>query len=93
MSNIQARTYEGAVAVTASDSTDDPGGPFAALWIGGAGSGGLKVTMINGDVVSFAGVPVGMMLLAVKRVWTTGTSVTSVIGMKAMPYAGGTKWA
>jgi hypothetical protein len=95
MSNIQAVTYEGGVAVTASDTTDDPAGPFAALWIGAAGSGALKVTMINGDVVTLAGVTASgnrPLTLAVKRVWSTGTNVTSIVGFKSMPFAGGTKW-
>ncbi len=95
MSSIQAITYEGGAAVTQSDTTADPAGPFAALWIGGAGTGALKVTLVNGDVVTLAGVTVSgnsPLPLAVSRVWTTGTGVTSIVGLKAMPYKGGTNW-
>lgn len=96
MSNIQAITYDGAAPVTKSDSTDDPAGPFAALWIGGSGSGNLKVTMVNGDVVTLTGVVASgnvPLRIAVNRVWTTGTDVTSIVGLKSMPFSGGTKWA
>jgi hypothetical protein len=87
MSNIAARTYDGAKAVTKSDSAND--GPWAALWIGGAGSGNLKVTMVNGDVVAFAGVTASgnqPLTIAVLRVWSTGTDVTGIVGLKAMPF-------
>lgn len=86
MSSILSRVYEGAAAVTKSDTVND--GPWAALWIGGAGSGNLKVTMLNGDVVAFAGVPVGEFTTSVLRVWSTGTDVTAIIGLKAPPYMG-----
>lgn len=93
--SILASTYEGGAAVTASDTVNDPAGPFAALWIGGAGSGNLKVTMVNGDVVTLAGVTasgIHPLRLAVLRVWSTGTDVTGIVGLKAMPYKGGTNW-
>ena len=86
MSSILSRVYEGARAVTKSDTTND--GPWAALWIGGAGSGTLKVTLLSGDVVAFAGVPIGEFRLAVLRVWATGTDVTSIVGLRAPPYMG-----
>jgi hypothetical protein len=95
MSSILAVTYEGGAAVTQSDATNDPAGPFAALWIGGAGSGGLKVTLVNGDTITLAGVTASgsiPLTLAVSRVWSTGTSVTGIVGLKAMPFKGGNNW-
>ena len=86
MSNILSRIYDGGAAVTKSDTVND--GPWASLWIGGAGSGNLKVTMLNGDVVAFAGVPVGFFWISVLRVWSTGTDVTGIVGLKAAPYMG-----
>jgi hypothetical protein len=88
ISNI---TYEGAFAVTTSDTTDDPHGPFAALYVGAAGA--VSVVMVNGQSVTLPGVPAGTTLrIAVKRVNTTGTTVatpgTNIIGLCAMPFKG-----
>lgn len=71
----------GAVAVTPADGADLPRAPCLGLWIGGAGAGALKVTCENGDVVAFAGVPVGFFPLRVIRVWSTGTSVTNIVAL------------
>lgn len=49
------------------------------LWIGGVGSGNLKVTTVGNQDVAFVGVPVGLFPLRVKRVWSTGTDVTSIV--------------
>jgi hypothetical protein len=95
VSDILSNTYEGGAAVTQSDTVNDPAGPFAALWIGTAGSGALKVTMVNGDVVTLAGVAASgssPLRLAVLRVWSTGTGVSNVVGLKANPFMG-SKWA
>lgn len=70
----------GATAVTPSDSVDLDPRP-RALWIGGAGSGNLKVDMANGDTVTFAGVPVGLFPIAVTRVYATGTDVTNIVAL------------
>ena len=75
----------GASAVTVSDATPDPAGPFRGLWVGAAGS--VKVTTRDGDDVTFVGVPAGTVLpVAVSRVWSTGTGVatpnTNIIGLK-----------
>jgi hypothetical protein len=51
------------------------------LWIGGAGSGGLVVTMASGTKLTFAGVGVGMLPLRVSRVWSTGTNVTAIVAL------------
>lgn len=49
------------------------------LWVGGVGSTNLKVTTVGGQDVAFVGVPVGLFPLRVKRVWSTGTDVTSIV--------------
>lgn len=70
----------GGAAVTPHDSTVNE---FAALWIGGAGGGALKVTTPNGDVLTFAGVPGGTFFpVATKLVWSTGTDVTNIVGLR-----------
>ena len=52
-----------------------------ALWIGGAGGGALKVTTVDGSVLTFAGVPVGWFPIATQLVWSTGTDVTDIVGV------------
>lgn len=54
---------------------------YRSLFIGGAGSGNLKVTTEDGNVVAFAGVPIGFFPVAVSRVWSTGTDVTDIVGL------------
>lgn len=69
---------ERAAAVTKSDSTvfANPG----ILYIGGAGSGNLKVTTAGGDDIAFAGIAAGTVLpVIVKKVWSTGTDVTGIV--------------
>lgn len=66
----------GAVAVTTNDATDLPEVTLA-LWISVAGT--LKVTMLDGTVVSYANITAGRHPLRVKRVWATGTSATGIV--------------
>ena len=89
-SDIKAVTYESAIAVTASDTTDDPNGPFAGLYVGGqTGAQTLKVTTLRGTTVTFASPALGTVIpIAVRRVWSTGTTVTNVLGLLAVPYKG-----
>ena len=48
-----------------------------ALYVGTAGT--LKVTMLDGSVVSYAAIAAGRHPLRVKRVWSTGTSATGIV--------------
>jgi len=51
-----------------------------ALWVGGAGD--LKVTTSAGDTVTLVGVTAGCLIpIRVSRVWSTGTSATSIVGL------------
>lgn len=74
---VQASATAGA-SVTPDDATANV---YKALWIGGAGGGALKVTTVGGDVLTFAGVPVGFFPVATKLVWDTGTDVTAIVGL------------
>ncbi len=67
------------VAVTPSD-TDDLAKP-AILYIGGAGSGNLKVDLVHSGTVTFVGIPANTWIdrVRVKRVYDTGTDVTSIL--------------
>ncbi len=67
-----------AVSVTPHDSNNLVNGGI--LYIGGVGSGNLKVTTKSGKTVAFVGVTVGWFgSLEVERVWSTGTDVTNIV--------------
>lgn len=67
----------GASAVTASDSTAVS---FRALYIGSGGD--VAVTMRDGGDVTFVGVPTGSILpIQVRKVKSTGTTATSIVGL------------
>ena len=69
----------GAFAITPHD-TNELTNVTRALWVGGAGN--VKVTMENGDTVTFSGVAAGTLLpLRVRLVFTTGTTATLMIGV------------
>lgn len=67
-------------AVTPNDSTDLT--YIARLYVGGTGN--LRVTlrdMTEGTYVTLNSVAVGYQPLLVKRVWSTGTTATNIIGL------------
>lgn len=74
------------VAVTPSDTVDDPNGPFTSLWVGAAGA--VVIFPHAGGSYTLPGVLAGTMLngLRVRRVGSTGTTVTSpatnIVGFK-----------
>jgi hypothetical protein len=89
VSDILARTYDSAIAVTPSDTTADPAGPFAALYM--PATGNLKITTVRGTAVTFTAVPAGTFIpVATQRVWATGSQGggANVVGLLAMPYKG-----
>lgn len=84
MSTIQAQTYEDALAVTASDTIDDPLGPFAGLLV--TATGNVSFVTVRGSTVTLSAVAANTMLhIACKRVRTTGLTAT-VLGLVAVPY-------
>lgn len=67
-------------AVAQSNTVDDPNGPFRAISVAAAGD--VKATMIGGVDVTFF-VAAGIQFSGFfKRIWTTGTTATSIIGWK-----------
>ncbi len=83
--SILSITYDGGVAVTASDGTNDPAGPFAGFHTGSGGT--IKVSPLQGSALTLTNVPAGVIYsLAIQRVWSTGTTATGVIGLYAPPY-------
>ncbi len=73
-----AINYEGILEdVTPSDTEDLTQGGM--LYVGGAGN--VKVTGLKSGTVTLIGVPAGTWLnfCRVKRVWSTGTTATSIV--------------
>jgi hypothetical protein len=68
-----------AVAVTASDSADLPGGVCRALYVGTTGNISLDVG--NGQTVLFTAVPVGILPVNVKRVRSTSTTASNIVAL------------
>lgn len=70
-------------AVTKSDGTADPAGPFRGLVFSGAGD--IKLTMASGQTRI---IPSGLLAtnvihpLQFSRVWSTGTTATGIYGVK-----------
>lgn len=86
MSNILAKTYEGLVAITPSDSVVFAR-PFAGLYIAGAGT--LTITDSLGVKSQLTIGVVGYILpVAVLQVWNTGTGASGIAGLVAIPYKG-----
>lgn len=66
----------GAADVTLSDTAEIP--MTRALYVGTGGS--IKVTMVDGQAVTFTNVPSGSILpIQVIKVWSTGTTSASAI--------------
>lgn len=85
----QRGAYGAAVDVTPSDSAglvDSNSNSFVsnALYIGGSGSGGLKVDMAEGPTgITFAGLTAPFLLpIRVTKVYATGTNVTNIVALK-----------
>ncbi|PIL21173.1 hypothetical protein P775_05690 [Puniceibacterium antarcticum] len=66
-----------ATAITPND-TSDLSTLTRALYVGGAGD--LRVTMADGNTVTFAGLPVGWHPVRVARVHSTGTTASNIVG-------------
>ncbi|MGA7122466.1 MAG: hypothetical protein WBY94_20355 [Polyangiaceae bacterium] len=89
MSNIAAITYDGAVAVTKSDTVDDPNAGaagFAGLMVTATGTvsfqDGLGNTVVTGTITPTAAPPI--IPVRCVRVNATGTTAT-VYGLRAVP--------
>lgn len=66
------------IAITPADS--DLVAPVRALYIGG--SGNIKINDTGGGAVTFYGVVAGTILpVMARRVWSTGTTATNIVGL------------
>lgn len=76
---MNADTGQGAFTITPSDSANLEA-PVRAVYVGVTGN--LKVTCLDGSVADFPNVPVGLLTIGAVRVWSTGTTATSLRGVK-----------
>jgi hypothetical protein len=75
--SVNVSPITGAFAITPNDSTD-LSEITLSLWVSVAGA--VKVTMYDGSVVTYANLTAGRHPLRVKRVWSTGTAATGLVG-------------
>lgn len=65
--------------VITPDDANDLANSTRAIYVGVSGS--LKVTTVKGTTVTFDNVPVGVMPVRARRVWSNGTSAGSLVGL------------
>jgi hypothetical protein len=75
--SVNSSPITSAFAITPNDSTD-LAEITLSLYVSVAGA--LKVTMYDGSVVTYPTMVVGRHPLRVKRVWSTGTLATGLVG-------------
>ena len=81
MAYVNQNTYssQDGFPITPNDSTVFPQST-RAIWVGGTGA--VAVTMVNGTVLTFTGVPSGTLLpLQVQKVMATNTTATALVGL------------
>lgn len=72
--------YTRSFAITPSDTLDLTH-PCQALYIGVAGNVTVTLAGDTGAGVLFKSVPVGILHVSAKRVWSTGTAATDIVGL------------
>ena len=72
-------SYLGALAITPSDTVDFAN-PVSAVYVGVAGH--ITAVMASGEVALFSNVAVGVFPIACSRINATGTTATTMIGLK-----------
>lgn len=68
-----------AAAVVASDTVNLATEAYQGLYVGV--SGDVKVITADGDTVTFKAVPVGVLPVQVRRVFSTGTTATNMVAL------------
>lgn len=75
--SVNVSPITGAFAITPNDSTD-LSEITLSLWVSVAGA--VKVTLFDNSTVTYANLTAGRHPLRVKRVWSTGTAATGLVG-------------
>lgn len=71
----------GAAIPTLSDTLDDPEGGFRSIYVGTGGN--ISVVFVDGSTATFLGVPGGSVLpVCVRRIRSTGTTATNLLGLR-----------
>lgn len=66
------------IAITPADS--DLVAPVRAIYVGGGGN--VRISDTGGGAVTFSNVPAGVILpVMAKRIWSTGTTATNIVGL------------
>jgi hypothetical protein len=78
LDQLLLKSFARAASVTPNDGAD-LARPAYGLYVGT--SGDVRVTLIGGDTITFSSVPVGIFDIAVKRVFSTGTTASSIIAL------------
>ena len=87
MSKHTTIIYDDGVAVTASDTVNDPKGPFAGFHTGSGGT--VRVITLRGRDLTLGSLPAGVVYpLGILRVFVATTSATGVLGMYEAGYKG-----
>ena len=69
----------GAAVANLHDTNQLTNGTCRSLYVGVTGD--IKVTMANGDAVTFTNVAVGILAVSCRQVWSTGTTATGIIAL------------
>lgn len=73
------RPITNGAAVTPDDS-NDLAYVTRGIYVGTAGN--LKVTLLNGDAITFTSLAAGIIHpIRAKRIWTTGTTAANILGL------------
>lgn len=69
---------QGGAAITPADSDFAGNVQYRCLYVGV--SGNVRVTTVDGSDLTYANAAVGFLPVSVKRVWSTGTTATNILG-------------
>lgn len=93
MGDIRSVTYEGALAVTPSDTLPLQSGALYAGFYTGSG-GNITVVTSRGETVEFASTAAGIIIpVAISQVKASGTAATGIVALYVVPYPGTSSFA
>ena len=79
---VTSNPATGLELITPSDTTDLAAKRFRSLWVGGAGNIAV-IAQNDSTAVTISGVAAGTLLpIAVKKVMSTNTTATLIVGLK-----------